>query len=198
MRPAIFLDRDDTIIANHDIRDRMAHPGYLYDPALVKLLPGAAEGCATLQSAGFALVVVTNQSAVARGWCSESEIHRTTAEVSRVLALAGVRLDATYACLYSPEGHAEPFNRDHPTRKPRGGMILQAVRDLQLDLLRSWMIGDASRDIEAGIDAGIDLARTIVVGDRAVPRYGYRAADLMTAASIVLREHARATGNARA
>lgn len=183
----MFLDRDDTVIANRALGPRMAHPGYLYEPALVELLPGAAEGCRLLKRAGFLLVIVTNQSSVARGYCGEAAIHATNARLGALLRRgAGVEIDGCYTCLHSPDGHVAPWNTDHPWRKPRGGMLRQAAADLGIDLGRSWMVGDAERDVLAALDAGIARERTIVVGGGRVEKAGAHVPTLADAAVKIL------------
>lgn len=195
LRPAVFLDRDDTVIANLAIGDRMAHPGYLYEASLVELLPGAAEGCAMLACAGFALVVVTNQSSVARGWCAVEDVERTNLRVRELLARRGVVLAGVYTSLHSPDGVVGvggAYASDHAWRKPRGGMIRAAAQDLGLDLGRSWLVGDAQRDVDAALDAGMKAERALVVGEREVRAGTYRArvSDLVGAARVILGDRA--------
>ena len=195
MRAAVFLDRDDTLIANAALAARLREPGYLYEPGLVELLPGAAEACAALKGAGFALVIVTNQSAVARGYCGVGEVEVTNARVRELVReRGGVEIDGCYSCPYSPDGTVPPFNVDHPWRKPNPGMILWAADDLRLDLSRSWMIGDGERDIVAAVRAGIDASRTVLIGGRGgrVARFGrdgsagWAAVSVLEAARLVL------------
>ncbi len=155
MRSAVFLDRDGTLIAND---------GDLGDPAEVRLLPGAAEACALLRAAhDRALVVVTNQGGVARGAYDEAAVDRTNARIEeRLRAATGLPrvLDAFYHCPFHPDGTVERYRREHPWRKPAPGMLLAAARDLDLDLGRSWMVGDAERDVLAGRAVG---CRTILL-----------------------------------
>lgn len=171
MRAAVFLDRDDTLIENRTATADTPHPGDLFDPALVRLLPGVAEGCARLRDAGFALVVVSNQACVARGSCTLEQVEATNARMRELLSAAGVDLDAVYYCPYHPRGTVAPYNVDHPWRKPAPGMLLAAVADLGLDVSRSWMIGDALRDIDAAVAAGIDRRRAILLGNGDAPSF---------------------------
>jgi D-glycero-D-manno-heptose 1,7-bisphosphate phosphatase len=188
MRPAVFLDRDDTLIVNQAITASTAHPGDLFDPELVRLMPGAAEACRRLKGAGFVLVVVTNQAGVARGNCTMAQVEVTNERVREVVrGESGVELDGIYFCPYHPKGVVAPFNMDHPWRKPRPGMLLAAAAELRLDLGRSWMIGDAERDIEAAIGAGIAPARTIIVGEAESKHAGRRAGTMIVAAEIILQ-----------
>ena len=158
MNPVVFLDRDNTLIAND---------GDLGDPAGVVLLNGVPEGLARLRDAGYLLVVVTNQGSVARGVCTEEDVdsvHRTISSLVDRQAQRQNLINRFYYCPFHPEGVLEEFKREHPWRKPQPGMLLQAARDLNLDLANSWMIGDQDRDIEAGNAVG---CRTIRVGNAA-------------------------------
>jgi D-glycero-D-manno-heptose 1,7-bisphosphate phosphatase len=163
-RAAVFLDRDDTLIANREVTAGTPHPGDLCDPALVRLLPGVAEGLARLRDAGFALVVVSNQGCVARGVGTIEQVEACNRRMRELVRVeAGVELDGVYYCPHHPKGTVAPFNTEHPWRKPAPGMILAAAADLGLDLSRSWMIGDTARDAEAAIAAGIAAERTVLV-----------------------------------
>ncbi len=185
-RPAVFLDRDDTLIANREVTARTPHPGDLCDPALVRLLPGVATGLRRLRDAGFALVVVSNQGCVARGVCPVEQVEACNRRMRDLLRTeAGVELAGVYYCPYHPKGTVAPFNVEHPWRKPAPGMMLAAAADLGLDLTRSWMIGDAERDAEAAVAAGIDSTRAILVSD-ARPARGLTAPDFDAAARMVI------------
>ena len=191
MRKAVFLDRDNTLNENDSIRERMRHPGYLHEVELVALMPGAAEGCARLKRAGYALVIVTNQSSVARGWCTVEQVEAVNERVRALLrAEGGVDVDGVYTALHCPppEGVVAPWNVESDRRKPGPGMILAAAREMGLDLTKSWMIGDAQRDVDAAVSAGIALERTVVVGEARVERFGRRAAGMLDAAMAVLGE----------
>ncbi len=153
---AVFLDRDNTLIAND---------GDLGNPAQVRLIDGVAPALARLRDAGYRLVVVTNQAGVARGEFGEAEVNAVHERIARLAGDAARRpelIDRFYYCPYHPEGTLERYRRDHPWRKPHPGMLLQASGDMGLDLGRSWLIGDQPRDIAAGRDAG---CRTILIGD---------------------------------
>jgi D-glycero-D-manno-heptose 1,7-bisphosphate phosphatase len=152
-RSAVFLDRDDTLIANAGV----APGGDLGDPALVELLPGVFDGCTLLRDAGFTLVVVSNQGGVARGLYEEADVHAVHERLNELLA--GM-IDAFRFCPFHPEGVVERYRREHPWRKPSPGMLLDAAECMNLDPARSWMIGDALRDCEAGRAAG---CRTVLV-----------------------------------
>jgi D,D-heptose 1,7-bisphosphate phosphatase len=144
VKPAVFLDRDGTVIE---------HVHHLTQPEQVRLLPGAADAIRQLQSLGFACVIVTNQSVIGRGMLSVEGLKRVHDEMDRQLAAQAVRLDGLYYCPAAPAGVAGA-TADHPERKPAPGMLLRAARELSLDLCRSWMIGDAESDLLAGRNAG--------------------------------------------
>ena len=151
---AVFLDRDNTIIEND---------GYLGDPARVKLLPGAATALASIRALGYRLIVVSNQSGVARGMFDEAAVEAVNDEMSRQLRQqADAYIDASYYCPYHPEAPVAEYRVDHDWRKPRPGMLRQAAADFNLDLSQCWMIGDQDRDIAAGAGAG---CRTILLKD---------------------------------
>jgi D,D-heptose 1,7-bisphosphate phosphatase len=178
-RPAVFLDRDDTILAD---------PGYLADPGAVELLPGAGEALASLRRDGYKLVVVTNQSGIARGLLDESTLAAVNDELRQRLAEHSVRLDGIYYCPYHPEGTVEGYVRDSDLRKPRPGMLLRAAEELDLDLAASWMVGDSVRDVEAGRRAGcgtVLLSADPAAADAA--QADHVATDLAAAAAWILR-----------
>ena len=182
VRRAVFLDRDGTVILND---------GDLGDPERVELLPGAAGAARALRSAGYALVVVTNQGGVARGKYDEAAVHATHERLEQVLrretGLPRV-IDAFYFCPFHPQGTIERYRREHPWRKPAPGMLLEASRQLGLDLAASWMVGDQERDAQAGTAAG---CRSILIG---APNAGsdadFFANDLAEAALRIAHEDA--------
>lgn len=152
-RRAVFLDRDKTL---------MEDPGYVSDPGQVRLLGGAAEAVARLRGAGYLVIVVTNQSGIARGKITEAQIAAVHERLRELLRRAGTDLDAIYYCPYldGPDAVVAQYRRDSDLRKPRPGMLLQAAREMEIDLSRSWMIGDEARDAQAGRAAG---CRTILL-----------------------------------
>lgn len=143
-RPAVFLDRDGTII-------EQVH--YLSDPDKVRLLPDAGPSLRRLRDAGYALVAITNQSAIGRGWITVEQYDRVNDEMIRQLDAEGVTLDGIYYCPEAPSGE-DRTAVTHGDRKPGPGMLIRAARDLGLDLSRSWMVGDMISDVLAGINAG--------------------------------------------
>lgn len=183
-RPAVFLDRDGTVI--EDVP-------YLSDPAGVRLLPGAADALAQLKAAGFACVLVTNQSGVGRGYFPEEKVPPVHAELARRLADAGAGLDAVYYCPVAPATD-DPTVVDHDDRKPGPGMLLRAARELGLDLAASWMVGDRVSDVLAGVNAGCRGSVLLRPGPAAAggaPTAGvphHVAADLAAAADLILEQ----------
>jgi D-glycero-D-manno-heptose 1,7-bisphosphate phosphatase len=146
LRPAAFLDRDGVINVDE---------GYTYRPEALRFIPGAPEAIRRLNEAGYLVVVVTNQSGVARGLYTEAEMDAFHAHLQARLAEHGARLDAIYACPYHPEATIPIYRQDHPDRKPRPGMILRALHDLAIDRDRSFLIGDQDTDIQAASAAGL-------------------------------------------
>ncbi len=152
---AIFLDRDDTLVED---------PGYMNHPDQLKLLDGIPETLSALKSMGYKLVIVSNQSAVARGIVTEEVLGEIHKRLEQMLAEKGASLDRIYYCPYHPEGVIAKYRRQSEYRKPNPGMLLAASRDMDIDLKESWMVGNGPDDIEAGARAG---CRTIMVDSRA-------------------------------
>ncbi|MDP2604718.1 MAG: HAD family hydrolase [Deltaproteobacteria bacterium] len=156
--PAIFLDRDGTLI--RDV-------GYLYRQEQVEILPRVAEAIRLLRGQGFLLVVVTNQSAVARGRLTEEELGRIHDALNARLAQDGAQLDGIYYCPHHPTEGVGPYHSECDCRKPNTGMIVKAVADLGLDSSSSYVVGDQTSDMELAdrIGAkGVRIARELVVG----------------------------------
>jgi D-glycero-D-manno-heptose 1,7-bisphosphate phosphatase len=146
-RPGAFLDRDGVLIVDC---------GYPHRPDQLILIPGAAEAVKRLNAAGYVVVIVTNQSGVARGLFSEETMHGFNALLVARLAEAGARIDAVYACPFHAEAVDDRYRHpDHPDRKPNPGMLLKAVAEHDLDPARSLMIGDQPSDMEAARRAGV-------------------------------------------
>lgn len=152
-RPALFLDRDGVIVDEVE---------YLCRVDKVALCPGAGAMIARANAAGIAVVVVTNQSGIARGLYGWAEFAAVQGEIARLLALEGAHWDAVMASPFHPQGRDPWRHPDHPMRKPNPGMLLAAARALAIDLGASWILGDRATDIMAGHRAG--LAGGIFVG----------------------------------
>jgi D,D-heptose 1,7-bisphosphate phosphatase len=135
---AAFLDRDGTLIAD---------PGYTGDPEVVEILPGVPEALKKLTAHGYRLVIVTNQSAIARGYATAEQVEAVNQRVVDRLALHGAAIDAVYYCPHHPDDGCA-------CRKPRPGMLLRAAEELRVDLHECVMIGDKISDVEAGTAAG--------------------------------------------
>ncbi len=182
-RPAVFLDRDNTLIED---------PGYISHPDQVRLLPGAAEAVARLRAAGYPVVVVSNQSGVARGYFTEDDLTAVHRRMQHLLGEHGAGVDAIYYCpfLDGEEATVERYRRDSELRKPKPGLLQMAAEEQHLDLRKSWMIGDAARDAQAGRAVG---CRTILIGtehDSSADSVDFLSADILAAADIILAENA--------
>ncbi|MCY2927748.1 MAG: HAD family hydrolase [Planctomycetota bacterium] len=133
-------------------------------PESVKLIPGVELALKSLSQAGYKLVVVTNQSGVARGILTEEQLEAIHAEMRRQLSEGGAHLDAVFYCPFHPEGTVVEYAKESELRKPRPGMLLKAATQMDIDLSQSWMVGDSPRDIEAGQRAGCRTIRVRMPG----------------------------------
>jgi D,D-heptose 1,7-bisphosphate phosphatase len=152
-RPAVFFDRDGTLTAS---------TGLIVGLDELELLPGAAEAVRAANRAGYLAVLVTNQPVIARGECTEAELRVIHNKLETLLGREGAYLDKIYYCPHHPHsgypGERAELKIECECRKPRAGMILQAAAELNIDLARSWMVGDSTMDILAAQNAGIRSA----------------------------------------
>lgn len=187
---AIFLDRDKTLVED---------PGYISSPEQLRLLPGIPEALVQLSRLGYKLIVVTNQSGVARGIITEQTLKEIHEHLEQMLERNGVKLDAIYYCPHHPEGSVQKYRRESDLRKPNPGMLLLAAKQMDIDLSNSWMIGNSHRDIIAGRRAG---CRTILLdtpgatktaldytsAESATSTPDYKAVNMKEAVNIVRRQ----------
>lgn len=150
---ALFLDRDGVLIEE---------VGYLSSVEQVRVLDGVAEAIARANAQGIPVVVVTNQAGVGRGYFPESRVGEAHAAIDAALAPAGARIDRYYYCPHHPEAALAEYRVSCECRKPAPGMLRQAAQELDLDLGRSWFVGDKQSDLEAARAAGCQplLVRT--------------------------------------
>mgnify|MGYP001770779799 FL=1 len=149
LRRAVFIDRDGTL---------SEEVGYINHPSRFRLFPFAAKAIRRLNEAGWLAVLVTNQAGVARGYFTEDlllEVHRMLQDA---LEKQGAHLDAIYYCPHHPAAGKPPYKLDCDCRKPKPGLIHRAARELEIDLQRSWMIGDRYSDVELARNAGVRAA----------------------------------------
>ncbi len=191
---AVFLDRDDTLIED---------PGYINDPDQVKLLDGAAEALVELKNLGYKLVVITNQSGVARGIVTEKVLAEIHERMRQLLAQENAFIDDIYYCPYHPEGVVPKYRKESDYRKPNPGMLLEAADDMNIDLDESWCIGNSSRDVQAGSRAG---CKTVLVDTPSHHRQAsspissggaspdYKAVNIKEAVNII-KKHLRSAGD---
>ena len=155
---AVFLDRDGTL---------NRYVGFLRTPEELELLPGTAEAIKAINASGYLAVLVTNQPVIARGEVTYAQLREIHNKLETLLGAEGAFLDAIYFCPHHPhkgyEGEIPELKFDCDCRKPKPGMLLQAAKDLNIDLSASWMVGDSENDIRAGIAAG---CRTCLVGSQ--------------------------------
>lgn len=184
---AVFLDKDGTLV--DDVP-------YNCDPASIRLMRGAAEGLQALHAAGYALVVVSNQSGVALGRFPEEALQAVETRLRTLLAEVGVPLTGFYCCPHLPSGTIPRCAIACSCRKPQPGLLREAARQHGLDPACSWMVGDILHDVEAGRRAG---CRTILIDNghetewelspARIPHL--RAQDLQEAASLILLQDGR-------
>ncbi|TSC82987.1 MAG: hypothetical protein G01um101419_389 [Parcubacteria group bacterium Gr01-1014_19] len=183
---AVFLDRDGTLIKQVELMHKIAD---------LEVLPGVPEAVAQLNQLGFLTVIVTNQPVVARGVATPGDIEKVNTELLKRLAVGGGKVDAVYFCPHHPEATLEQYRVVCDCRKPEPGMILNGIKEFNIDPRQSFMIGDAIIDIVAGQKAGL---KTILVKsgpghsglDKKYPDVhpDWEAADLSEAVEIISRQ----------
>jgi D-glycero-D-manno-heptose 1,7-bisphosphate phosphatase len=153
MNKAVFLDRDGTVTEE---------VGYLTDLAKLSVIPGAGAAIRRLNDAGLKVVLVTNQSGVARGYFPESLVHEAHKKLTEMLAADGARLDGIYYCPHHPKAGNSRYTMECDCRKPSTGLVERAAKELGVDLSQSFMVGDKWSDVEMGHRAGMKsiLVRT--------------------------------------
>lgn len=178
---AIFLDRDGTLIHNRH---------YGCDPDQIEIVDGVLEALRLFQRDGYQLIVVTNQSGIARGFFTEERLHAMHRRLAELFASSGVSIDGFYYCPHHVEGTVAAYSHECDCRKPKPGMILRACREHAIDPQKSWMIGDILDDVEAGKTAG---CRSVLIdlGTERAPETWARtpefvARDLLDAARYIL------------
>ena len=191
MKPAVFLDRDGTII--QDV-------GYLDSLDRIEFFPWTVDSIRAFNRAGLAVVVVTNQSAIARGVIDEAFVGETHRRISVFIEAGGARIDAYYYCPHHPEGSVDRYRRECTCRKPGRELVDRAAADLGLDLAQSTVVGDRWGDVQLGraVGARALLVRTGVGIDEERQPWPELAADatvdnLAAAASWILERRTQAT-----
>lgn len=179
MNKAVFLDRDGTL--NPD-------PGYISNPDDFNIFPGAGEALARIQQAGYLLILITNQSGIARGLITPQQLDQIHEKLQKQLLVSGARLDAIYHCPHHPDYPPVKGQSDCNCRKPRPGMILQAIKDHNIDVNRSYMIGDRSSDIKIALATGV---QPLLIALNPLPDYKTTPtfADLASATDWLLKQN---------
>ena len=177
---AVFLDKDGTLIEDLP---------YNVKPELIQFLPGVTEGLRDLHAAGYGLIIVSNQSGIARGLFPESALAGVEARLRQMFKAAGVPLAAFYYCPHHLDGRVGQYAVACICRKPQPGLIFQAAKTLAIDLNKSWLIGDILDDVEAGKRAG---CRTIFIdyqyNEKQPDHPDCRVSTLREAMSIILNQ----------
>jgi len=180
-RKAAFIDRDGVLNEERAFVHRIED---------FQLVPGALEALRALQDAGYLRVVITNQSGIARGLYAEADYLALTAQMRERLEVAGVRLDAVEYCPHLADAPLERYRLDCDCRKPKPGMLLKAIRALDIDPRASFLVGDRLSDIEAGRAAGVGRCYLVRTGyplsEEAVARADGVYDDLLSCVTAVL------------
>ncbi len=150
MAKALFLDRDGVVIVEE---------GYLCEPDRVKLIPGAADAMRMAREAGYLLIMVSNQSGVARGKFGLADVEQVNMRLSEMLAVYGAAFDAVYYCPHHPD-----ITGPCDCRKPAPGMLLRAQKEFNIDMKDSAMVGDRPGDVQAGVNAGCGRCMLVRTG----------------------------------
>jgi D-glycero-D-manno-heptose 1,7-bisphosphate phosphatase len=145
MNKAVFLDKDGTLVKDVP---------YNVDETLIEYEEDVIDSLVQFREHGFLLIMISNQSGVARGYFAEDALQKVSVKIQADLGMRGVSFEAFYFCPHHPEGSIEKYSCECQCRKPRPGMILKAAEDFKVDLSKSWMVGDILNDVEAGNRAG--------------------------------------------
>ncbi|MBN6062729.1 D-glycero-beta-D-manno-heptose 1,7-bisphosphate 7-phosphatase [Aggregatibacter actinomycetemcomitans] len=167
MNKAVFLDRDGTLNIDY---------GYVHEIDHFRFIDGSIEALKKIKDMGYLLVLVTNQSGIGRGYFTEQQFLQLTEWMDWSLADRGVDLDGIYYCPHHPEAKIAEFKQDCDCRKPKSGMLLQGIKELEIDPERSIMIGDKIEDLWAGKGAKIGTNILVRTGKDITPE-GEREAD---------------------
>ena len=184
MNKAIFIDKDGTLVIDVP---------YNVNPDLISLAPTAAEALQLMQSEGFLLIVISNQSGVARGLFTENDLPPVSEKIQSLLAENSIKIDGFYYCPHHKNGTVKEYSIDCDCRKPKPGMIVKATNDFTIDLSKSWMIGDILNDVEAGKSAG---CKTILIHNGNETEWilnenrepDYKVNTLLEAANIIVQQ----------
>ena len=184
MNKAVFLDRDGTIIEDM---------GYLSDIEGIKPFPEAAKAIKTLNDNGFKVIVITNQSGVARKLVTEDKVRQINQKVIDLFKSKGADLKGAYYCPHHPQIGEEPYKKNCNCRKPGPGMILAAAKEHDIDLKRSFMVGDKRSDVGAGKNCGLKTVflTSSIFASKDEVKADYFAADMMQAAEWILKEEGK-------
>ena len=185
-KKCVFIDRDDTLI--EDI-------SYLAKPDGVRILDRAIEGIKLIKEHGFLLVIITNQSGIARGYFTEKDLAAIHKKMRALLRKGGADYDDLFYCPHHVDGVVEPFNVDCDCRKPKPGMFEKARKKRDIDFSRSFFVGDMQSDIEAGRSIG---CKTVLIegpkniGANLKKEADYSAKNLLEAARWIIKENGKA------
>ncbi|MBU0761628.1 MAG: HAD family hydrolase [Candidatus Altiarchaeota archaeon] len=180
MKKAVFLDRDGVI--NENLKD-------IVEPSQFHLLHGVSEAIKKLNESNYLVVIITNQPVIAKGFCTFEDMDAIHQKMKNELAKEGAKIDAIYVCPHHPEkgfkGEVPELKIDCDCRKPKPGLILQAITDYSIDVENSWIVGDSETDITAGKTTGL---KTILISGKleSAGNADYTFKDLKTAVEHII------------
>jgi D-glycero-D-manno-heptose 1,7-bisphosphate phosphatase len=181
---AVFLDRDGTLIEERN---------YLSRPEDIQLFPNVVQALKLLKKNGYKIIIVSNQSGVARGYFTLDEVKYINLELENTFLKLGVSIDATYFCPHHQDGKIPEFTMDCDCRKPKRGMALQAQRDFNLELAQCFMVGDKESDIEFGIGfhskANVLVTTGYGIKQMTKTKADYVANDILSACKWICNDH---------
>jgi len=177
MKPALFLDRDGVINVDH---------AYVHRKEDFHFIDGIFELVAAAKQAGYLVVIVTNQAGIGRGYYSEEQFHHLMDWVKEQFAMRGGKIDGVYYCPYHRENGIGAYRKQSIQRKPRPGMLIDAQRDLDIDMEKSILVGDKSSDIHAGIAASVKTL--LYLGEGPTPSAAKRIFDLSEVRNIFTKQ----------
>jgi len=179
LRPAVFLDRDGTISQELGAKSETVWKEVGGNPEKLRLLPGAGASIRRLNEAGFIIVIISNQSGVARGFFDEAGVRRVNEELSRRLKRYGAHIAAVYYCPHHPSGKVREYTKKCACRKPSDGMFRQAARELKLDFAKSFAMGDNVRDLTPAKKLGCKTALVLTGKGKSMIEAAQEIADII-------------------
>ena len=177
MNRAVFLDRDGTIVEDVD---------YMFSPDQIRFIGGACEAIKLLNDANYKVIIISNQSGVARGKLDEAALQAIDKSIKKLILSSGAYIDASYYCPHHPHEGSGSYRQECECRKPSPGMIKRSAREHNIDLKNSYMVGDKETDIKAGKNAGCKVILISNNGSTIAEESDYIARDILEAVNWII------------